>query len=34
MRETDEPYINDEGLNHNTSRLRGKLQKFLQPAVS
>ena len=33
VRETGEPCINDEGLNHYTSRLRGRLQDSLQPAV-
>ena len=31
VRETDGPCINDEGLNHYTSRLRGRLQESLQP---
>ena len=32
VRETGGLCINDEGLNHYTSRLRGRLQKSLQPA--
>ena len=32
VRETGEPCINDEGLNHYTNRLRGRLQKSLQLA--
>ena len=34
VRETRGPCINDEELNHYTSRLRGRLQEFLQPAAS
>ena len=34
MKETSEPYMNDEELNHYTSRLKDGLQKFLQPAES
>ena len=34
VRETGGLCINDEGLNHYTNRLRGRLQKSLQPAAS
>ena len=34
VRETGGPCINDEGINHYTNRLRGRLQKSLQPAVA
>ena len=33
VRETGGPCINDEELNHYTSRLRGRLQESLQPTV-
>ena len=33
VRETGVPCINDEGLNHYTNRLRGRLQESLQPAA-
>jgi len=33
VRETSVPCINDEGLNHYTNRLRGRLQESLQPAA-